>query len=72
MWTGRGRPVLKNVNARATAAPISSTVDTRWLKAATPRSASLWLRISCSSPVDWRGWRSGIPGDTTSRGTLSE
>lgn len=72
MCTGRGRPVAKSVNARATAAPISSAVDTRWLNAATPRSASVWLRISCSRPVDWRGWRSGIPGETTSSGTLSE
>ncbi|WP_344499435.1 hypothetical protein [Streptomyces enissocaesilis] len=41
----------KRVKARATAAPISSTADTRWLKATTPRSASFWPRISCSMPV---------------------
>lgn len=72
MCTGRGRPVRKRVKARATATPISSTEDTRWLTAAMPRSASVWLRISCSRPVDCRGWRSGMPGETTSSGTLSE
>lgn len=72
IWTGRGRRVRNRVNARATAEPISSTVDTRWLNAATARSASVWLRISCSRPVGCRGWRNGIPGDTTSSGTLSE
>ncbi len=72
MCTGRGRSVVNSVNARATAVPISSTDDTRWLNAATPRSASVWLRISCSSPVACRGCRSGMPGETTSSGTLSE
>lgn len=72
MCTGRGLSVRNRLNARATAAPISSTEDTRWLNAATFRSASVWLRISCSRPVDWRGWRSGMPGDTTRSGTLSE
>lgn len=60
------------MKARATATPISSAVDTRWLKATTPRSASVWLRISCSMPVGCRGWRNGMPGETTSSGTLSE
>lgn len=72
MCAGRGRSERNSVNARATAAPISATDETRWLKAATFRNASLWLRISCSRPVDWRGWRSGMPGEITSSGTLSE
>ena len=65
MWAGRGRSERNSVNARATATPISATEDTRWLKAATFRNASVWLRISCSSPVDWRGWRSGTPEAAT-------
>lgn len=71
MCTGRGRRVRKRVNARATAAPISATEETRWLNAATPRSASVWLRISCSSPVDSRGGAAAYRGDDQ-QGTLSE
>ena len=59
-------------NACATATGISSRLVTRTLvptiaPIAVPRSL-----VSCSSPFPRPGWRSGMPGATSSTGTESE